>query len=144
MPLIMVFFTGLGLWLFGEFVAFSLVAQAIGLNGAIFATLVTSLAGALLLHRLGAAARQNLLGMLNAHGEPGWFAPERLGAGLSAGFGAVLLILPGFLSDSVGLLLIARAARAWRTSGNRPRGKADNVVELSPQEWRHIDETERR
>ncbi len=143
MPLIMVFFTGLGLWLFGEFVAFSLVAQAIGLDGAILATLVTSLAGALLLHRLGASARQNLLAVLNARGEPGWLVPERLGAGLSAGFGAALLILPGFLSDSVGLLLIARAARAWRSSGGPPRRKAVNVVELSPQEWRHIDETER-
>jgi UPF0716 family protein affecting phage T7 exclusion len=156
MPLIMMFFAGLGLWLFGEYVAFSLVAQAIGLDGAILATLATSLAGVMLLRRLGASARESLMSLVNANGEIGWFAPERLGAGLSAGFGAVLLILPGFLSDAIGLLLIARAARIWHlpwnmpwaTSGprfgNPPRRKSDDVIELSPQDYRHIDEPERR
>src|SRR5665213_530564 len=38
MPVILGFFAGLGLWLFGELVAFSLVAHAIGLDGAIVAT----------------------------------------------------------------------------------------------------------
>ncbi len=144
MPLIVIVFSGLALWLIGEFVAFSLVAEAIGLNGAIIATLATSFAGALLLRRLGSAARQNLVGMLNPRGASGGFALERLQAGLSAAFGAGLLILPGFLSDSIGLLLVARAALAWISSGGRrPGGEADDVIELSPREWRHVEETER-
>ncbi len=154
MPLIMRFLAGLGLWLVGEFVAFSLVAQAIGLDGAIVATLVTSLIGAVLLHRLGTSARQNLLSLLNARGDNarldnarfdlGWFAPERLNAGFSAGLGSVLLILPGFLTDGIGLLLLARSTRAWRLFEGPSRRKADPVIELSPQDWRRIDESERR
>ncbi len=145
MPLILIVFSGLGLWLFSEFIAFSLVANTIGLHGAIIATLVTSFAGVFLLHRLGAAARQNLLAMLNTGGETGWFMPERLRAGLSAALGAVLLIIPGFVSDSVGLVLVARAAQAWWLSGDRVAGNAkkDDVLELSPREWRHLDENDR-
>ncbi|HEY5226778.1 MAG TPA: FxsA family protein [Methylovirgula sp.] len=140
MPVILGFFAGLGLWLFGELVAFSLVAHAIGLDGAIVATVLTSLAGAWLLHRLGVSARQTVLGLLNSGGGVRRFAPERLGAGLSAGFGAVLLILPGFLSDCAGLFLILRGARAWRLPQAAQPPKPNDVIELSPQDWRHVDE----
>ncbi|TAL79152.1 MAG: FxsA family protein [Beijerinckiaceae bacterium] len=140
MPVFLGLFAGLGLWFFGELVAFSLVAHAIGLDGAIIATLATSLFGMWFLHRLGASARRNVLDLLNSGGGMRRFAPERFSAGLSAGFGAVLLILPGFLSDCVGLFLILRAARAWRTPQNASAPKSDDVIELSPQDWRHIDE----
>lgn len=143
MPLILAFFSVLALWLFGEFLAFSLVAQAIGFNGAIIAMLATSLAGALLLHRIGATARQNLFSMLSQRGEqPGWFAPERLRTGLLAAIGAMLLVLPGFLTDGVGLLLVARAAQMRSPARAEPGPKADDVIELAPHEWRQLDETE--
>lgn len=145
MPLILALFSGLALWLFGEFLAFSLVAQAIGLNGAIITMLATSLAGALLLHRLGAAARRSLFSMLSQRGEQfGWFAPDLLRAGLLASIGAILLILPGFLTDGVGLLLVARAAQARSPSTAKPGQKSDDVIELSSREWRHLDETDPR
>jgi UPF0716 protein FxsA len=143
MPLILALFSGLALWLLGEFLTFSLVAQAIGLSGAIFAMLATSLAGALLLHRIGAGARQDLFAMLGPRGEqPGWFAPDRLRAGVLASVGAMLLILPGFLTDSVGLLLVARAAQTRRPSGAKAPSKNDDVIELSPRDWRQLDETD--
>jgi UPF0716 protein FxsA len=144
MPFILRFGAGLGLWLIGEFIAFSLVAQAIGLDGAILVTLATSLAGILLLRRLGASAWQTLTAVLEARGDIDLLAPERLSAGVSAGLGALLLILPGFLSDGLGLLLIARSARAWHMAGDLPRRRGDDLIELSPQDWRRIDDDERR
>lgn len=143
MFLILMVFSALVLWLVGEFVAFSLVAQAIGLNGAILATLATSFAGGWLLHRLGATARTNLLAIVNLNDTAGWFAPERLRAGLAAALGSFFLVLPGFLTDIVGLLLLARATQGWLSSGARPGSTDDDVLELSPQEWRHIDGADR-
>ena len=143
MPLILALFSGLALWFLGEFLTFSLVAQAIGLGGAIIAMIATSLAGALLLRRISATARQNLFGMLGQLSEqPGRFAPERLRTGLLAAIGALLLILPGFLTDGVGLLLVARAAQARIPINTKSAAKADEVIELSPREWRHLDETD--
>ena len=145
MPLILALFSGLVLWLFGEFLAFSLVAQIVGVSGAIITMIATSLAGALLLHRIGSAARKELFSMLSQRGEQsGWFAPERLRAGLLASIGAILLILPGFLTDGVGLLLVARAAQARITSSAKSGPKPDDVIELSPRDWRQLDETDLR
>jgi UPF0716 protein FxsA len=140
MPVFLGLFAGLGLWFFGELVAFSLVAHAIGLDGAIVATLATSLFGIWFLHRLGASARRAVLDLLNSGGGMRSFAPERFGAGLSAAFGAVLLILPGFLSDCVGLFLILRGTHAWGLPQATQRRESDDIIELSPQDWRRVDE----
>ncbi len=143
MPLILALFSGLALWFLGEFLTFSLVAQAVGLSGAIIAMIATSLAGALLLHRIGAAARQNLFGMLSPRGkQPSGLTPERLRTGLLASIGAVLLILPGFLTDGIGLLLVAGAAQARIPINMKSAARTDEVIELSPREWRHLDETD--
>jgi UPF0716 protein FxsA len=141
MPFLMRLVVGLGLWIIGEYVAFSLVAQAIGINGAVLLTIATSLAGIYLLRRLGASARRTLTAMLRS-GEVNVLAPEQLTAGVSAGLGATLLVLPGFLSDCVGLALLAYA-RAWRLF-ETPRPRPGEVVELSPQDWHRLDEGERR
>jgi UPF0716 protein FxsA len=144
MPVVLGVFASLGLWLFSELVAFSLVAHAIGLDGAIVATVLTSLAGAFILHRLGASARHSVLEVVNSGNGLRWFSAQRLSAGLSAGFGAVLLILPGFLSDAIGIFLVARGARVWCSPAEVTRRAPEDVVELSRQEWRHVDERERR
>ncbi|HEY1736981.1 MAG TPA: FxsA family protein [Methylovirgula sp.] len=132
---------GLGLWVIAEYVAFSLVAQAIGLDGAVLVTIATSVAGIFLLRRLGASARRSLTVALRS-GEVNVLAPEKLSAGMSAGVGALLLVLPGFLSDCVGLALLAYA-RAWRLF-ETPRPVPGEIVELAPQDWRRLDEGERR
>lgn len=146
MPFLIRIFAGLALWLIGEFVAFTLIAQAIGLDAAIVLTILTSLAGALLLHRLGASARQSLMAALNG-GDLSRFAPERLSAGFAAGLGALLLLLPGFLTDAVGLVLIAQSLRGGRFFGffdKAPRRNSERIIELSPEDWRHIEPGERR
>lgn len=145
MPLIFRLFAGLGLWLIGEYVAFSFVAQQIGVEGAVVATLATSLIGILLLRRLGVSARQKIVEILNNRGDLTFLAPQRMGAGFAAALGSLLLILPGFLSDLVGLFLLARSGWDWHNPGSTKSFKdPTRVVELSPQDWHRIDEGERR
>jgi UPF0716 protein FxsA len=63
--------------------------------------------------------------------------------GTLAGLGAVLLILPGFVSDFVGLALAAPSVRFWVTErlklGKFGRPAAPKVIELVPREWSRHD-----
>jgi UPF0716 protein FxsA len=138
MPFAAILLFGLGLWLFSEIFVFGLVSAAIGLGGAIFATLLTSLLGAVLLRRLGRTARQELKALLK--GGVIRVAPGALESGVLAALGGVLLVLPGFLSDCVGLALLVPALR--RPMSPPPVEKPD-VIDLSPQDWRRIDERDR-
>jgi UPF0716 protein FxsA len=140
MPFLASLLFGLGLWLFAEVFLFTLFADAIGLAGAILVTLLTSFIGAVLLRRQGHAARDALKAMI-AGGASIRPAPEALQNGVSTALGAVLLILPGFLSDCVGLALIVPALR--RVGRPPPAPKKPDVLDLSPQDWRRIDEADR-
>lgn len=136
MPFAAILLFGLGLWIFSEIFVFGLVTAAIGLGGAILITLLTSLLGAVLLRRLGRTARQELRAVL----KDGVIrlTPRALESGILAALGSVLLILPGFLSDCVGLALLAPTMRRPSPPTEKP-----DVIDLSPQDWRHIDEHDR-
>ncbi len=141
MPFVAAFILGLGLWLFAEIFVFGLVVDAIGLAGAVLATVLTSLAGAMLLRRLGRAARDELKAMVKD--APSLrLAPEALQTGVLAALGAVLLILPGFLSDCVGLALVLPSLR--RQKRTRSNAETPEILDLSPQDWRRIDEPDHR
>lgn len=141
MPFAAAFIFGFGLWLFSEIFVFGLVADAIGLGGAILATLLTSLLGIAFLRRLGRATRDELKATLKS-GASLRLTPEVLQSGVLAALGSILLILPGFLSDCVGLML---AMPALRLPQQRPPAAPEkpDVIDLSPQDWRRIDEADR-
>ncbi len=141
MPLAAAFIFGLGLWLFSEIFVFGLVVDAIGLGGAILATLLTSLLGVALLRRLGRTAHDELRTMLKS-GASVRLTPGALESGVLAALGGVLLILPGFLSDCVGLALLTPALRRPQRPPPASPEKPD-VIDLSPQDWRRIDEADR-
>ena len=141
MPFAAAFIFGFGLWLFSEIFVFGLVADAIGLGGAILATLLTSLLGVAFLRRLGRATRDELKAALKS-GATLRLTPEALQSGVLAALGTVLLILPGFLSDCVGLMLAMPALRRPQQPPPTAPGKPD-VIDLSPQDWRRIDEADR-
>src|SRR5579863_10251236 len=111
MPFIGALVAGLAAWVFAELLVFGLVADWIGVGGAILVTLLTSFLGVVLLRRLSQSARDALKAAFADPSGSIRFAPETLQSGFSAGLGAVLLILPGFLSDCVGLMLLAPALR---------------------------------
>jgi UPF0716 protein FxsA len=141
MPFAAAILFSLGLWLFSEIFVFGLVADAIGLPGAILVTLLTSLIGALVLRRLGRTARDELKTILKG-GTPVWLASGALQSGVAAALGAGLLILPGFLSDCVGFALLVPALRRPLRAPAPP--VAPDVIDLSPQDWKRVDERDRK
>jgi UPF0716 protein FxsA len=98
-------FVGLGA--LAELVVFLVVANWIGIGWTILATLATSALGGLLLARQGVRA----LGELRERARTRRPAGRELGnAGLVA-VGGLLMLLPGFLGDLIGLLCLLPGTR---------------------------------
>jgi len=99
--------TVLGLLALVELVVFVLVANWIGVGWTILAMLGTSALGAALLGRQGTKALGELRERLRARKPAG----RELGnAGLAA-VGGLLMLLPGFVSDLIGLLCLLPGTR---------------------------------
>jgi len=130
--------TVIGLWLFAEVIVFLVVVQSLGLFGAVALGLVTSLLGAATLRQLGVRALTGLRQSVHANKA----SQGALLDGALAALGGVLLILPGFLTDVIGLALAAPSVRQWlgRRYGNQPRRARREVLDLSPQEWRSVED----
>jgi UPF0716 protein FxsA len=96
-----------GLLVLAELVVYVLVAQWIGVGWTILATLATSALGWALLARQGTRARADLRERARTRRSPG---AELGNAGLVAA-GGLLMVLPGFLSDLIGLLCLLPATR---------------------------------
>src|SRR3712207_6454378 len=100
--------TAIGLGALAEVVVYVLVASCIGLGWTILATLATSALGWVLPAKQGTKALGELRQRAEAHLAPG----RALGdAGLIA-LGGLLMVLPGFLGDLLGLLCLLPFTRA--------------------------------
>ena len=135
------FVTYLALWLGAELAAFAAVVHLIGFAGAILACILTSLAGLSTLRRVGLSAilrlRQAVAGRTS---EQSRLSREAVLDGTLAGLGGALLILPGFVSDLVGLALAAPSVRLWVTERLKlGRPAAPRATELAPWEWSRHD-----
>jgi UPF0716 protein FxsA len=96
-----------GLSALAELVVFAVVASWIGIGWTILATLATSALGGLLLARQGVRALRELRDRARARQPAG----RELGnAGLVA-VGGLLMLLPGFLGDLLGLLCLLPGTR---------------------------------
>lgn len=125
-----------------EIVTFLLVAKAIGFPAAFGFSLLASFAGVALLRWHGMAALANVRSGLAKGGRGG--RPLSSSAALSAA--AVLLIIPGFLTDLLGIALFIPPVRkaAWRWISQRFKLKdaaagyhraQGSVVDLDPSEF---------
>ncbi len=124
-----------GLLVLAELVVFVLVAQWIGVGWTILATLATSVLGWILLARQGTRALADLRERARTRRSPG---AELGNAGLVAA-GGLLMVLPGFIGDLVGLLCLlpgtrnlvrvalARLILARLPVGLRPPVRVDSV-----------------
>lgn len=148
----------LAIWLAVEMLAFVAVAQAIGVGGAILIGLGTSLLGFSLLRentmatfaqvRAAFAAETSQTGSRGGPKLPDGVLAE----GLIGALGALLLILPGFVSDLVGLAMTTpsvRKALADRVRSEDPlaprrRDVPPGVIDLNPGEWRASDSSSER
>jgi UPF0716 protein FxsA len=120
-----------------ELAVFLAVASRIGVLAALSIVLASSLAGAAVIRAAGRGARDRF--RLGA-------AEDALRTGMPGVFmvlAGVLLLVPGFLTGIAGVLLLVPAlqkrlvAMFLRTLGE-PRRKTAAVVDLDPDEWRHV------
>lgn len=135
-------------WFGIEFLAFALVVREVGMSGALLLGLITTLAGCSVLRRLGMGAalalrndfRENLANQQI-------FSEDTFRNGALSAFGAILLILPGFVSDLIGFFLVIPALRrVFSTFQTAPLTKnryetEPAVIELSRQEWSRVEPT---
>jgi UPF0716 protein FxsA len=123
-----------------EIGAFILVAQWLGLEGAFFLLLATSLLGIAVLWYVGRVVIgrfARLLGERNA-------AMMEVGAGgLLTVLGGFLLVLPGFITDTIGLILIIPPVRRWiatRFGSQAGPHSQPELIDLEASEWRRLPE----
>ena len=141
---------GLIVWVVVEIAAFELVAAWIGVPRAILLGVITSLLGLILLRRAGTSAIMKLRGNFAGGAQSGGARSGNFLDEVLATAGALALLLPGFVSDVVGLVLAAPAVRAraasWasrrglvRPEAVRPGTYGPATIDLEPDEWRRTE-----
>jgi UPF0716 protein FxsA len=114
-----------------ELAAFIAVASQIGFTWALMLVLAGSLAGGLVLRHAGGSHIARVRVALDQGSFTSLRADGRGGAILLAG---ILLLIPGFITDVLGLLVLAGAL--FRASPPPVRG--DGVVDLEPEQWQRV------
>ena len=125
-----------------EIVAFILIAALIGLGFAFLLMLATTLAGFLMLRRAGRGGIARFRGAVTDTAS----IPANASSFLTV-LAGLLLFLPGFLTDLVGVALLIRPVRRWfgRTVRLwlRRRNPADrSTIDLAPGDWQQVPERE--
>lgn len=100
-----------------EIAGFVIVGKWLGVFGTLGLIVLSSLVGMMLLRQQGLS----VLKQVNAEGRSGRVPGEAIGNGAMIVIAAILLIIPGFLTDIVGIFLFIPAVRGfiWRKLGNR-------------------------
>jgi UPF0716 protein FxsA len=121
-----------------------LVVSLVGWSGAILIGLATSALGLVGLKRAGSEA----LSGLRRAASSGAGADSVLIEGSLTGLGSLLLLLPGFVSDLVGLALSAPSIRNWALSIARRRQarggtRRAGTIDLDPGDWHPVGDRDR-
>ena len=117
-------------WIAVEIVCYGLVIQFYGIALATLVGVVSLALGIAAFRRLG--LRLASLARTDIASRETIFVRVR-GLGLAA-LGALLLVLPGFFSNAVGLALLAFNPKAWIFPKSVP-ARVDDIVELEPDQW---------
>jgi UPF0716 protein FxsA len=123
-----------------ELAAFIVVAAAIGILPALGLVAATSLAGALILRQAGG---NHIARVRVALGEGSFTALQADGTGGLMLLAGILLLIPGFITDILGLLLLLAPLRRLLGAGfgrGGPRNRGDGVVDLAPEQWHRVDD----
>jgi UPF0716 protein FxsA len=115
-----------------EIALFILVGRAIGLFPTLALVILAAIAGGLLLRQQGLGVIARLRNNINAGTIPGRTMFDAMLIGLAA----IFLVLPGFLSDIVALVLLIPAVRGWLFSALAGRVR---VVETTTSYRRYDD-----
>ncbi|MEJ2433184.1 MAG: FxsA family protein [Pseudolabrys sp.] len=125
-----------------ELAAFVAVAAQIGVLAALVLVGVTSFTGVLILRHAGGS---HIARVRMALGEGRFTALQADSVGGFILVAGILLLIPRFITDSLGILLLAAPLRqlvgaALRRGG--PPARADGVVDLPPNEWHQVPDPE--
>jgi UPF0716 protein FxsA len=123
---------------FLELAVFVAVASSIGFLGALLLLVAGSMAGAMVLRHAGG---NHIARVRVAMGDGGFSALQADSAGAATLFAGILLLIPGFITDVLGLLLLIAPLRRALAAlfGAKPApARADGVVDLEPEQWHHV------
>ncbi len=119
---------------FAELAAFVAVAAAIGFAWALLLVVATSLFGGMVLRHAGG---NHIARMKVALGSGNISALQADGTGSLVLLAGVLLVIPGFITDAIGaLLLLAPLGAALRRGP--PAAAPDGVLDLEPEQWHQV------
>jgi UPF0716 protein FxsA len=123
-----------------EAAVFLAVARAFGSFVALFTLFATSVFGFLVLGRMGKRLISRLTDMLSRR-DLG--IVETGSSGVLTMLGGILLVLPGFITDAVGLLLLVPAVQKTLIDHRpvRRRRPTDRVLDLDRSQWHDIRDT---
>ncbi len=125
-----------------ELAAFIAVAGAIGFLWALFLAVATSMAGAVVLrHAGGNHIARVRVAMGQGMGQGGFTALQADGAGTLTLIAGILLLIPGFITDVLGLLLLLgplRRALTARLGLKQAPARGTGVVDLEPEQWHQV------
>jgi UPF0716 protein FxsA len=134
---------GILAWPAAEIVTFFCVAATLGFANALVLVVLMSVAGFLLLRHFG--------GVRKIKTPDGGFVATSAwsGPGLAPGLGGILLLIPGFLTSVLAVLVLFPMSRRWLLAGigrlfapgSRPRPASPGVIDLAPDEWRPLPGT---
>lgn len=125
-----------------ELAAFIAVAAQIGFLPALALIAAGSFAGVLILRQAGG---NHIARVKVALGEGSFTALQADGRGGLILLAGILLAIPGFITDALGLLLLIpplRQAIAAAFGRAAPAQRADGVVDLPPEQWRRVPDPE--
>jgi UPF0716 protein FxsA len=127
-----------------ELAAFVAVATQLGFFNALGLLILGTLAGVMVLRHAGgnhiARVRMAMNQGLNQGSFTALQADSSGGLILLAG---ILLVIPGFITDALGLLVLL--VPLWRALNGRlgrgaPPARSDGIVDLEPEQWRRVDD----
>jgi UPF0716 protein FxsA len=129
-----------------EIAVFIVVASLLGLLWALVLMLATTFAGFLVLRQAG---RGKLARFRVAVGDRDMTGIEANTSGFLTVLAGILLVLPGFVTDLIGAVLLIRPVRRWcgatfrHAVQGRERARGPGaVVDLAPDEWARVRDRE--
>jgi len=118
---------------FAELAAFIFVAATLGLLMALTLQAVSSFAGLVVLRHAGGAHISRLRAALDSRRVAALSAD---GTGALTLLGGILMLIPGFITDLIGLAFVL--GTVFR---GRPQAAADDgIIDLPPEQWRQIED----
>ena len=127
-----------------EVAVFIAVAAAFGFFLAVGLQVLATLGGIMLLRHAGGNHIARVRMAMNEGVNQGSFAALQAdGTGGLILLAGILLVIPGFITDVVGLLLLL--VPLWRAINHKlgraaPPVRADGVVDLEPEQWHRVDD----